>query len=164
MENKQIILGLEEVEPVSGLLFEPLDRKYRSAHILGTAIAYVLLMALALLLLLTDPIWAFIAVECAIAVTGAANIAMLKKACAFKGYALRDHDISYRTGIIFPKITTIPYSRVQQVSVRQNPVSRLYGLYSVDIVNGAQQLSSMAIPGLTKETATRIKELIAEKS
>ncbi len=161
MENHQI--NLDDVTAVSELHFEPLDKKYKSAHIVGTAITYLIMMALGLFVLLTDCMPAFIAAECVIAATATVNLVLLTKAYAFKGYAMRDRDITYRSGIIFPKTTTIPYARVQQVSIRQNPVSRYFGLYAIEIVNGAQQLSSTTIPGLPEETAGRIKELIAEK-
>ena len=71
---------------------------------------------------------------------------LIPKACAFMGFALREHDITWRTGIIFPSVTTIPFCKIQQVSIRQNPVSRLFGLYSVHIVNGAQMMADTAIP------------------
>lgn len=80
-----------------------------------------------------------------------------------QGYALRENDITYRRGIIFPKLTTIPFERIQQVSVKQNPVSKFYGLFAVEIVNGAQGLSSLTIPGLTEDTANQIKNRVIDR-
>lgn len=91
------------------------------------------------------------------------NMIILQKAYLFKGYALREYDISYRSGVIWPKITTIPYMRVQQVCVEQSPVSKLFGLYSVEVVNGAQILNSLNVNGLTEERAAYIKNVITEK-
>lgn len=161
MTNHQI--NHEEVTAVDRLQFESLDRRYKSAHITGTILVYILLMALALLLLLTEWPWTCFAAETAIAVVGIINLALLPKAYRFKGYALREHDISYRTGVMFPKTTTIPFRRIQQVSVIQNPVARLFGLYSVEIVNGAQLPSPLIIPGLSHERANQIKNLVTER-
>lgn len=161
MINHQI--SLAGVVPVEELEFEPLDARYRNAQIIGVLLVYVLFMCLAAFLLLADCFWIFIVAECILALAAAINAAILPKAFRYKGYALRDHDISYKSGMIFPKTTTVPFARVQQVSVGQNPVSRFFRLYSVEVVNGAQALSSLKIPGLTEETANRIKNLVTEK-
>lgn len=161
MINNQI--DIDKTLPVSELKFERLDRCYIRAQIVGTSVLYLLMMALALLLLLTGCLWLFLAVECVILVVAIINLSILPKAFRFKGYAFRSHDISYRSGIVFPKVTTIPYSRIQQVNVSQSLVSRYFHLYSVGIVNGAQSLSTMSIPGLTEETAGRIRDLVTGK-
>lgn len=143
--------------------FEKIDKKYESVLLVSTALCYLVALGAALLILLLDTyIWC-VAAECMIAVVGVTNILIVPRACRFKAYALREHDLSYRSGIIFPKITTIPFNRIQQVSVKQNPVSKFFGLYSVEVVNGAQALSSLTIPGLRKESADRIKGIILNK-
>ncbi len=153
----------ESFIPVSELRFEPLAEKYKQAHYVGTTLIYLLLMSLALLLLLTEYHRILGYVEGAVAIFFGINLIILSKAYSRKGYALREHDISYRSGVVFHKVTTIPYSKIQQVSLKQNPISRLFGLYSVDIVNGAQTISSLNIPGLTQEKASYIKDLITKK-
>lgn len=122
--------------------------KYRSVQIAGAVIAYALSAAFALLLLLADTPWWCMAAEAAILVSFIINLTILRKAYRFKGYALREHDITYRSGVIFPKITTVPFSRIQQVSISQNPISKHFGLCSIDIVNGAQGMSSLVVHGL----------------
>lgn len=161
MTNRQI--DLEGVTAVEDMQFLHLDKRYRSAHIAGYVLMYVLLMGLALLLILTERPWICIAAECAVLLVAVVNLSLLPKAYSFKGVALREHDITYRSGIIFPKITTIPYVRIQQVSVNQNPITRYFHLYSLEVTNGAQLISSLTIPGLTEDTANQIKHLVTEK-
>lgn len=148
---------------ITNLNFEPLDDKYCSAKFCGVAILYVALIGIASLILLSDVIWMFAAVEGIIIALAIVNLLIIPKACRFKGYALGNDDITYRTGILFPKTTTIPYPKIQQVSIKQNPITRLYHLYAVEIVNGAQQLSTLSIPGLTQETADNIKNIVTDK-
>ena len=50
------------------------------------------------------------------------------------------------------------------MSLRQNPVSRLFGLYAVDIVNGAQMQAETVIPGLSLEKAEEMKSLLIERA
>lgn len=162
MSNYQ--LYLDETTPVDELHFEHLEGKYISVQLAGTALTYVIFMGLALLLLIPEisPWWC-IAVEGAIISVLIINMVIIPKAYKLKGYALRNNDISYRSGIIFLKTTTIPYAKIQQVSVSQNPVSKHFGLYAVELVNGAQGLSSLTIPGLNQETARQIKQIITDK-
>lgn len=149
--------------PVDELHYEPVSEKYRSVQIVCAVIVYCLLAALALLLLLVGSSLWCVAAEVLIAVSFVINLSILRKAYKFKGYALREHDITYRSGVIFPKTTTVPFSRIQQVSVSQNPVSKFFNLCAIDVVNGAQGLSSLVIQGLTKEKADAIKNVITQR-
>ncbi|MDE7408695.1 MAG: PH domain-containing protein [Muribaculaceae bacterium] len=164
MTNNQIMMEelTEDFKPIDELDYSPVESRYRNVQMILTALGYLLLGAAALFFLLLDNCVWCIAAECIIFVAFAANMFILRKAWEFKGYALREHDITYRSGIVFPKTTTIPYSRLQQVSVKQNPVSKIFGLYAVEIVNGAQGMASLTIPGLSEEKANQIKNISIE--
>lgn len=154
---------LERVRPVDELYYEPIDRRYRAVQMILTALGYVLLAGAACFLLLIDNCLWFILAECVIVVAIAFNLFILRKAWQFKGYALRENDISYRGGIVFPKIITIPYDKLQQVTLKQNPISKMFKLYAVEVVNGAQGMASLTIPGLTEERANQIKGIVIER-
>ncbi|MDE6510879.1 MAG: PH domain-containing protein [Muribaculaceae bacterium] len=153
---------MESVRPVDELQYEKINRKYRNVQMILTALGYLLLGGAALFLLLLDScIWC-IAAECVILMAFAINMFILRKAWEFKGFALRECDITYRSGVVFPKTITVPYLRLQQVSVKQNPVSKIFGLYAVELVNGAQGMASLTIPGLSEERANQIKDIAIE--
>lgn len=161
MSNHQI--GTETIDRIEELCYEPVSPKYRLVQIASATIVYALLAALALLLLLGGTPWWCVVAEAAIVVTFIINLAILSEAYRFKGYALREHDITYRSGVMFPKVTTVPFSKIQQVSISQNPVSKFFGLCAIDVVNGAQGLSSLSIQGLTMEKADGIKNVITQR-
>ena len=143
----------DNIDPVEELSYTPLKKSYLKTQAVITALIWLGLMLLPLFLLLADEFDVLLADEfdgrnliviCAETVllaAGLVNLSILPKAYAYKGYAVREHDITYRSGIVFPKTVTIPFCKVQQVSVRQNPVSRMFGLYAVDVVSGAQMLA-----------------------
>ncbi len=161
MPNKQ--LTLEDITPIGQLNYDGVDPRYRSVQIILTTLLYILFAALALLLLLLDDsLWCILA-ESIIVVAMAINLFIVRKAWDFKGYALRENDITYRSGVVFPTVTTIPFCKMQQVSVKQDPVSKIFNLYAVEVVNGAQAISSLTIPGLTKEKANQIKSVVIDK-
>lgn len=162
MTNRQI--WPEDIQPVEELCFEHLDKRYVRVITIRLVLVYVILMSLALLIpvFVTDcDIVLLVSSEAVMAVAAALNVAMARKIYNFKGYAFREKDISYRSGIFFEKTTTIPFSKIQQVSVRVNPVSRMFGLYYVDVTNGSQRVfNSVTIPGLSQEKAERLKQLL----
>ena len=169
MTNKQLNLGtdLENIDPVDELRYEPLEIKFINVQFIGAIISYLFFLALPFLLLLTEGFnyrtHVIIGAEFVILVTAVINLWLLPKAYAYKGFAIREHDITYRSGIIFPSIVTIPFCKIQQVSIQQSPIARIFGLYSVDVVNGAQLLSETNIPGLSQERANQLKELLTAK-
>lgn len=164
MTNRQ--LNPEDIERIEDLRYEPLERKYVRVMFTNTLLLYLFLMALVLLLLFIKEIdcrYTLVTVmESILAVIAVINLILLPKACSYKGFAVREHDITYRSGIIFPSATTIPFCKIQQVSIRQTPISRIVGLYTVTMANGAQTLSESHIPGLSGQRANEIKTLIIE--
>ena len=164
MTNRQ--LNFDNIDKVENLIYTPLEKKYLKVQIVKTVLIYIIFMGLTLLLLLAEEFTCRVAttigIECVFLTAMIVNLFLLPKAYAYKGFAIREHDITYRSGIIFHSVITIPFCKIQQVSVRQNPITRIFGLYAIDIVNGAQMLEATSIPGLTEDKANDIKALITE--
>ncbi len=80
-----------------------------------------------------------------------------------KGFALREKDVSYKRGIIFQTITTIPLSRIQHSEVVRGPLDRFFGLSSVKIYTAGGNSSDVVIPGLALENAEKVREFINAK-
>lgn len=162
MINRQV--WLDDTQPIESLSFEPIENRYVKVIIARIVLIYALLMACALFILLIEVDYAdiiLIVAECLLAVAFIVNVAMAKKIFRFRGYALRNKDISYRSGIFFPTVATVPYSKIQQVNVRMNPISRLFRLYYVDVINGSQNaMNEITIPGLSREKAEQMKSLL----
>lgn len=162
MTNYQ--LDPELSTPVTDLSFHRPDHRYKTALIVSATIGYLILMGLGLLILLTDvPWWITVATECVIAAAFIVNLMIIPRGYRFRGYALREHDISYRKGVIFPSVTTVPYAKVQQVTLSRNPVFKLLGLFTVEVTNGAQAESSLVIAGLSEEVARHLKSVITDR-
>ncbi len=166
MVNKQI--WPDEIQPIENLTFVPVESTYVKVFIARLVLVYIIFMACALIIPLLADLgigWEVIAVECALAAAFVINLALVRKIYDIRGYALRDKDISYRRGVFFTSVTTIPFSKIQQVSVRMNPISRIFGLYYIDIINGSQStMNRISIPGLTHEKAEKMKSLLINKA
>jgi membrane protein YdbS with pleckstrin-like domain len=80
-----------------------------------------------------------------------------------KGFAFRTHDVLYRHGIIATNTLVIPYNRVQHVALHEGLLSRYFGLAKIEIFTAGGSSSDIRIPGIAKEQAENIKQLLMGK-
>ncbi len=80
-----------------------------------------------------------------------------------KSYALRELDIHYRSGLIWQKIISLPYNRIQHVEVESGPVERYFKMVSLKIFTAGGSRADMSIPGLTPALASKIRAYLIEQ-
>jgi membrane protein YdbS with pleckstrin-like domain len=80
-----------------------------------------------------------------------------------KGFAFRNHDVLFRHGIIATNTLVIPYNRVQHVALHEGLLSRFFGLAKIEIFTAGGSSSDIEIPGIAKEQAENIKQLLMGK-
>ena len=81
--------------------------------------------------------------------------------CQRLAYQLREHDLSLRSGVINHHVESLPFSRVQHVTVNRGPVERALGLATLQVSSAGPDIT---IPGLTEADAARIKALVTERT
>ena len=80
-----------------------------------------------------------------------------------KAYALRQHDILFRTGYIWFKEIAVPFNRIQHSEVVQGPIDRMFKLSTLKLYTAGGSQSDLKIPGLNPEKANRLKEFVTLK-
>ncbi|RZJ71014.1 PH domain-containing protein [Flavobacterium sp.] len=80
-----------------------------------------------------------------------------------KGFAFREHDVLYRDGVIATTTMVIPYNRVQHVALHEGAISRIFGLAKIEVFTAGGHQSDLQIPGIEKEQAENIKQLLMGK-
>lgn len=80
-----------------------------------------------------------------------------------KGFAFREHDVLFRHGIIATNTIVIPYNRIQHVALHEGMVSRYFGLAKIEIFTAGGRSSDIGVPGIEKEQAENIKQLLMGK-
>jgi membrane protein YdbS with pleckstrin-like domain len=80
-----------------------------------------------------------------------------------KGFAFRNHDVLFRHGIIATNTLVIPYNRVQHVALHESLISRFFGLAKIEIFTAGGSSSDIEIPGIAKDQAENIKQLLMGK-
>ncbi|NBB88276.1 MAG: PH domain-containing protein [Bacteroidetes bacterium] len=86
------------------------------------------------------------------------------KLYAFKGYALREHDMLYKSGWIWKRLVAVPYNRIQHVEVRRGPIEEMLDLRKLQIFTAGGSASDLNISGLAPEQAEQLRLFISEKT
>lgn len=119
-------------------------------------VAVVTAMAATPLWLLLDRIWGIVAI-----VAGVGYYVwrwfQLKRWVEAWGYAEADDDLYLTHGLWFRRLLVIPYGRMQAVKVESGPITRMFGLASVELVTASVQ-SGATIPGLPQADAERLRD------
>lgn len=93
----------------------------------------------------------------------AINIIIARISFKNRGFAFRTHDVIYRSGAISLTTTIIPYNRVQHAALYEGWLARKFGLAAVEIYTAGGTNSDIKIPGIEKEHAENIKQLLMGK-
>jgi len=76
------------------------------------------------------------------------------------GYAERDDDLIVRRGVMFRRVSVVPYGRMQFVDVTAGPLERAFGLATVQL-HTAAATTDARIPGLPADEAARLRDQLA---
>jgi uncharacterized protein len=104
--------------------------------------------------------WAVIAAAAALVAGAVAEIFVARRVHAW-GYAEREDDLFVKRGVLFSRLSVIPYGRMQFVDVTAGPVERLFGLATVRM-HTAAAASDARIPGLAADEAARVRDRLTE--
>ena len=73
-------------------------------------------------------------------------------------YAVREHDIVIRSGILWRSQRAIPRRRIQHADIQSGPIDRWLGLCALMLYTAGTGVANAGIPGLTREAAERISD------
>lgn len=82
-------------------------------------------------------------------------------AVPYRGYAVRDRDILYRSGVLWRSVRAVPFNRVQHTKTDSTPLDRRFGLANLSVFpagGGAHK-----IRGLGGETAERLRAFVSAR-
>jgi membrane protein YdbS with pleckstrin-like domain len=152
---------------VATLELQAPDPRYRRLLRLEWRISALFLFAVAAALFYFIPDWRD---RTAMTVTGAA-LGLLLAAWYFyielgwpwRGYALRMHDVVYRSGLIFRDLKVCPFNRIQNCSLSRGPLDRRYGVATLVLYTAGSNGADLRLPGLPYESAESIREFLLNR-
>lgn len=164
--SNQVVLP-DHLPPLEVQEFVELEKKYKRLKLIRVSI--LLLIALCVFFLLsifssdTIPIKVWIGVPIALVSFFGWRFVLVMLSFPKKGYLLREQDVSYRSGLLFYKLTSIPFNRIQHVEVSQNMLEKSFGLSRLKIFTAGGSVSDLSIPGLLPDKAHQIESFLLAK-
>jgi uncharacterized protein len=76
------------------------------------------------------------------------------------GYWERDDDLLVQRGVLFTRLSVVPYGRMQFIDVTAGPIERSFGLATVRM-HTAAAATDARIPGLSRADAADLRDHLA---
>ena len=155
-------IPVDHLPRLSDDAFVSVDRRYVWGSLGGVVVtALVVVVVIGLIVRRTDSFVAPVAVGVGIVAVLVAIGVVLVIESRRLAYQLRERDLSLRSGAFRHRVESIPFSRVQHVSVGRGLVERSLGLATLQVSSAGPDLS---VPGLSPADAERIKSAIADRA
>jgi uncharacterized protein len=132
--------------------------KLRRLEVAAPAVVAVLVLALAGLVSGSDAAFGFAG---AALVVGVFLLRFVSRRYGSWGYAEREDDLLVRRGVMFARLSVVPYGRMQFIDVSAGPLERIFGLATVRL-HTAATATDARIPGLERDEAARLRDRLAE--
>lgn len=146
--------------------FVPLDPNFLKSKLVADALTAAVIVAIAAVITVafvgTDlPIGIPAAVAAVLLVLVVVAAVLQTVSVRHLGYLAREHDLSFRRGVISRQSHTIPYNRVQDVGIDRGPVERLFGLATLRIRSAG---GTIGVEGLGVAEAEKLKKLVVSRA
>ncbi len=77
-----------------------------------------------------------------------------------KGYAVREHDVTLRSGLFWKSEIIQPIRRIQHIELTRGPVEKRVGLANIVLYGAGSTGATFTIPGLSLRTAVRLRRVV----
>ncbi len=166
--NKPILLHQDKQVPShEDLSFEPLEKKYLLVKRISFIVSYLIFVAVFSIAFywieVLQNLWIIVMAGNFFLLWGIFYWVADGLSFRVSGYALREHDLHYKTGWWIRKIRIVAFNRVQHLSVEASLLERRYGLASVAIYTAGSAQADFKVRGLSTQAAQELKELINQK-
>lgn len=81
----------------------------------------------------------------------------------YRSWALREHDLVYRSGVIWKKTVILPFVRIQHVEAAHGPLERKLGLMRLKCFTAGGMTANLVVLGLDRDQARRVRRYLLEQ-
>lgn len=166
MENEYPQIFSEAIPKSETLVFEPLLVAYKKLLYLENTVFFGVLMLLGILgYMLTNKIeaWIFYLFVGVWAFIFLFILLLIVLGFGYKGYAIGEKDIHYKTGYLVRRITTVPINRIQHIKIQQGVLAKIWNLAKLEIYTAGDSSGDLTIQGISFQKAQDIKALVTDK-
>ncbi|MDX1626017.1 MAG: PH domain-containing protein, partial [Wenzhouxiangellaceae bacterium] len=80
-----------------------------------------------------------------------------------RGWALREHDLAERHGILWRNVIILPFARIQHVETSHGPIERALDLARLKLYTAGGMTADLTVLGMDRDTADRVREHLVEQ-
>ncbi|NUL44716.1 PH domain-containing protein [Cellulosimicrobium funkei] len=151
--------GLGQVEWI------PVSPKLVPAHLISTGLTTLIItavLAVPLVLMLVDvwpayPVWLAWGLPGVVLVWGLVDLALVPRRVRAMGYAEREDDFVFKSGLWFRRVLAVPYGRLQYLDINEGPLQRRFGIRSLELQT-ASAATNATIEGIPAEDSERLRD------
>ncbi|RQO70405.1 hypothetical protein DBR43_20520 [Pedobacter sp. KBW06] len=153
-------LDIDALPKYEEVALNALSRKYWKVVLLNISIfLFILAAAIATILLLVEELRPYLYLFTGIYLLFSILLITLYRASIKRiGYAIREKDLIYKSGIISISTSIIPFTRIQHITLNEGIFSRMFQLGALHVFTAGGISGSITIPGLDINLAKTIKE------
>lgn len=85
-------------------------------------------------------------------------------AARVKRYAVREHDVLFREGLLWKSTTVLPRNRIQHIETENGPLERWYGLVTLKCYGAGGHQADLVIPGLEQHHGQRLRQYLLDEA
>ena len=168
MEFSNRRLEANSLPTIQQISYDGLNKEYLTVSVISYTIFWVIIVSAVLIASFFDeqgrPVWVNLTIAAVLFFLIVASYVLTILGFRRKLYAVREKDIIYKKGLLWRSSVIIPFNRIQHAEVHQGPLDRLFGLSNLKIYTAGGSSSDLSIPGLSPETAQRIKHFVMRKT
>ena len=163
---ENIEIPLEDLPQAADLDWQPLDPGYRKRLLVDRLITIAFMLAGAVFVSIMAPVptVAIGALLTGIAVATVVMLAWPFIAVPRMGYVVRDKDMVYRSGVLWRRVTAVPFNRIQHVETSNSPLDRRFSLSTLKLFTAGGAGGDLKIDGLNADRAEQLRALVLEKA
>jgi membrane protein YdbS with pleckstrin-like domain len=167
MDFNNELIDWDSLPQVQEVSFKPLATNYRLLSMISAGFSSLFWALVILLSIIFIQLWEFFYLLLAIVIWVSLTAFLLLRAWKlyeYKGYALREHDILYKSGWIWKRWVAVPYNRIQHVEIRRGPLEEMLDLRKLQIFTAGGASSDLNISGLAPDQAEQLRLFISVKT
>ncbi|MFI8633311.1 PH domain-containing protein [Microbacterium sp. NPDC077663] len=147
--------------PLGDGQWRQLSRKYVVGQVIGNLVVLALIAAAVLTLwLMFQATWPLNPGAILFVIVLVTLVVTPRQARSI-GYQLREDDLVFRRGILWQRLVSVPYGRLQLVDITHGPLDRMLGIAQLKLVTAAAS-TGVTIPGLPQKDAEALRDTLIE--
>jgi len=164
-KNEQI--NIDKLPTIESIVYKPVSKTYLKVLLFNRVIIYAIIMIVLFLLKQSSKFekieLSLVPMLIVISLVFLLNSILTILAFSKRGYALRDHDVTYTKGLLVNKVITLPFIRIQHIEISRSFLARKLKLATLNIYSAGDSGEDLSIKGLPINVANNLKDHITSK-